>query len=157
MCKDSLCVPLGNELLRRLSLEAGQRLMAEPDDRFGSVAAEKVGRGRDDPGNLPKTGLDGRGFRMLRQAVAMDLGDAGQLRHRYTHGLADPRGQEDTPGVGHIVEEGMEHDGILCALSALYAHSAHIFKERAGRRYQAPRRDRFNATGRANTESAKIT
>jgi hypothetical protein len=55
----------GIEFLRRLSFESGQRLIAKPHDRLGGVAAEKVGRGCDDPRDLAEPSLHGRGFQVM--------------------------------------------------------------------------------------------
>jgi hypothetical protein len=75
-------------------------------------------------GNLPKAA--GLGQPPIPDVVTgcCDLSDAGEVGHRYAHSLVDPRGQEDTTRVGHIVEEDMEHGGTLCDLSASYAYRA---------------------------------
>src|SRR3546814_8684348 len=68
-------MPGGYQFLRGPAFESGQRLVSEPDDRLGRIAAEQVACRRDDASHLPSRACTAGDFgcceRLLRWALAI--------------------------------------------------------------------------------------
>ena len=123
MGQHGVAVTGGDEFFGRSSVETGQWLMLEPDDRAPPFSAEQFGRRRDNAGDVAEPFLDDRLIRMLGEGIAMDFGQARNLGEGHMKGLAHAlRRDKAAAPVGHLVEESAEHVGPACALYRYYMH-----------------------------------
>lgn len=88
MRQHGVALPGRRQLGRGRTIEARERLVSKPYHRTSGIALQKIGRCSDDARDLAQTLLhDGR-VRLLRKRIAVNLGEASNIREREAQGLA---------------------------------------------------------------------
>src|SRR5687767_2272567 len=91
-------------------------LAVSPPSRSAAVAMTRA----TSPSRAWTAGDSGCCERLLRWTF-----DARQVGHRNSQRLAQSLGREHPLSVHNVFKKGIEHDGLLCSLSASCAYSAH--------------------------------
>lgn len=116
---DSVGMAGGDEFLGRTSIEAGNRLVPEPDDGAILVVAEKVGRGRDDARDFAEPLLGDRRRGMPGERIAVDPGEPGDPREGNVQCVSEAlRRNVSARRRNQAIDEGTERLGCLCGHGA---------------------------------------